>query len=114
MLRFVTLNLWRKCGNECVGEDGKRALTTEFYAFEIDGDGWQVWDWRCTAEDDQITDLLRRIDNLYLDVPHIQVQGIHFEKVRRTLLGVAGGCRMNSAYRGGCTTVTEAVLGLLY
>ena len=30
------------------------------------------------AEDkpvDQMTDLLRRVDNLYLDVPHIQIRG---------------------------------------
>ncbi len=60
------------------GEDGKGALTTEVYAFEIDVHGWRVWDWRCVAEDepvDQITDLLRRIDNLYLDVPHIKFRG---------------------------------------
>jgi hypothetical protein len=32
----------------------------------------------CVAEDepvDQITDLLRRVDNLYLDVPHIKFRG---------------------------------------
>ena len=36
------------------------------------------YDWRSVAEDepvDQITDLLRRVDNLYLDVPHIKFKG---------------------------------------
>ena len=58
------------------GEDGKGALTAEVYAFEIDVHGWRVWNWRCMAEDepvDQITDLLRRVDNL---CPDVRLQGV--------------------------------------
>lgn len=89
------------------GEDGKGALTAEVYAFEIDVHGRRVWDWRCVAEDepvDQITYLLRRIDNLYLDVPHIEIRGSIMKRVRERIPRVVR-----------CTTVLEvvAVVGFL-
>lgn len=75
------------------GEHGKGALTAEIYAFEIDVHGWRVWDWRCVAEDesvDQITDLLRRIDDPYFDVPHIKFKGDIMEKLRERILADGG------------------------
>ena len=52
------------------GNDGKRALGAEVYAFEIAIPGWRVRDWWCMAEDEpvnQTTNLLRCVDYLCLD-----------------------------------------------
>lgn len=45
------------------------------------------------AEDepvDQITDLLRRINNLYLDVPHVKFRGDIMKKLRERILADGG------------------------
>lgn len=73
------------------GEHGKGALTAEVYAFEIDIHGWRVWDWRCVAEDesvDQITDLLRRIDDPILMFLILNLDIM--EKLRERILADGG------------------------